>query len=138
MDDAWRYWSSDGMGLLDFPEWCGDLNMEPPLAVYAGYSLRQVRVKPGHDLEPYVKDALDEIEYVTGDAGTTRGARRAKDGHPAPFRLGYVEVGNEDQFDREAGSYEKAVLLNSSMRSGRGTPSSRSSPPPTSRRAFRI
>jgi alpha-L-arabinofuranosidase len=106
MNDAWRYWSSDGMGLLEFLNWCEDLNMQPLLAVYAGYSLRQVRVKPGADLAPYVKDALDEIEYVTGDARTTWGARRARDGHPAPFKLEYVEVGNEDQFDREAGSYE--------------------------------
>ena len=106
MDDAWRYWSSDGMGLLDFLQWCEDLNMHPLLAVYAGYSLRQVRVKPGHDLEPFVKEALEEIEYVMGDSSTTWGARRAKDGHTAPFKLEYIEIGNEDQFDREAGSYE--------------------------------
>ncbi len=106
MDDAWRYWSSDGMGLLDFLHWCEDLDMQPVLAVYAGYSLRQERVKFGPALDPYVKDALDEIEYVTGDAGTTWGARRVKDGHPAPFKLEYIEVGNEDNFDREVGSYE--------------------------------
>jgi alpha-N-arabinofuranosidase len=106
VDDAWSYWSSDGMGLLEFLEWCEDLNMQPVLAVYAGYSLRQIRVKPGADLDPYLKDALDEIEYVMGDASTTWGARRAKDGHPAPFKLEYVEVGNEDQFDNVAGSYE--------------------------------
>jgi alpha-N-arabinofuranosidase len=106
MNDAWRYWSSDGMGLLEFLNWCEDLHMEPVLAVYAGYSLRQERVAAGPDLEPYVKDALDEIEYVNGDAKTTWGARRAKDGHPAPFKLQYVEVGNEDQFDRQPGSYD--------------------------------
>jgi alpha-N-arabinofuranosidase len=104
-DDAWGYWSSDGMGLLEYLEWCEDLHMEPVLAVYAGYSLRQVRVAPGPDLEPYVKDALDEIEYVTGDPNTTWGAQRAADGHPAPFPLHYVEVGNEDQFDRGTNSY---------------------------------
>jgi len=106
MNDAWRYWSSDGMGLLEFLNWCEDLHIEPVLAVYAGYSLRQERVAVGPDLEPYVKDALDEIEYVTGDAGTTWGGRRARDGHPAPFKLQYVEVGNEDTFDRQAGSYD--------------------------------
>jgi alpha-N-arabinofuranosidase len=106
MNDAWRYWSSDGMGLLEFLLWCEDLHMQPVLGVYAGYSLRQQRVKPGPDLEPYVKDALDEIEYVTGGPGTAWGARRAADGHPAPFPLEYVEIGNEDQFDREQGSYE--------------------------------
>jgi alpha-N-arabinofuranosidase len=107
MDDAWRYWSSDGMGLLEFLEWCEDLKMEPVLAVYAGYSLRGgARFTAGPELEPFVKEALDEIEYVTGDAGTKWGAERARDGHPAPFPLEYVEVGNEDNGDQQIGSYE--------------------------------
>jgi len=84
MNDAWRYWSSDGMGLLEFLEWCEDLHMDPVLAVYAGYSLAGERVAAGKDLEPFVKDALDEIEYTMGAAGTTWGARRAKDGLRRP------------------------------------------------------
>ena len=47
-----------------------------------------------------MKEAVDEIEYVIGDANTTWGARRAKDGHPAPFNLNYVEIGNEDYFEK--------------------------------------
>ena len=101
----WRYRSSDGMGLLEFLEWCEDLKIEPVLAVYAGYSLLQEHVDPGPALEPYVQEALDEIEYVTGSASTKWGAKRAKDGHPAPFPLHYVEIGNEDWFDR-SGSYD--------------------------------
>jgi alpha-N-arabinofuranosidase len=101
----WRYRSSDGMGLLEFMEWCEDLKIEPVLAVYAGYSMQQEHVDPGPALEPYIQDALDEIEYVSGDAGTHWGAERAKDGHTAPFRLHYVEIGNEDWFDR-SGSYD--------------------------------
>ena len=96
----WNYWSTDGFGLMEYLGWCEDLHMEPLLAVYAGYSLKQQRVAPGDDLKPYVQDALDEIEYITGDTNTTWGARRAQDGHPAPFALHYVEVGNEDWFDR--------------------------------------
>jgi alpha-L-arabinofuranosidase len=95
----WGYQSSDGMGLLEFLEWCEDLHMRPVLAVYAGYSLAQDHIEPGPALEPYVQDALDEIEYVTGGADTKWGAERAKDGHPAPFSLTYVEIGNEDEFD---------------------------------------
>jgi alpha-N-arabinofuranosidase len=101
----WRYRSSDGMGLLEFLEWCDDLKMEPLLAVYAGYSLQQEHVDPGPALEPYVQDALDEIEYLIGDANTKWGAERVKNGHPAPFTLHYVEIGNEDWFDR-SGSYD--------------------------------
>ena len=96
----WGYRSSDGMGLLEFLEWCEDMKAEPLLAVYAGYSLAQDRVKAGPDLEPFVKEALDEIEYVIGDTNTTWGARRAKDGHPAPFPLTHVEIGNEDYFEQ--------------------------------------
>jgi len=103
-NDGWGYWSTDGLGLLEFLEWCEDLQMQPLLAVYAGYSMHQQHVTPGPDLTPYVQDALDEIEYVTGDTNTTWGAQRARDGHPAPFPLTYVEVGNEDWFDR-SGSY---------------------------------
>ena len=103
----WRYRSSDGLGLLEFLEWCDDLKMQPLLAVYAGYSLQQEVVKSGPDLEPYLADALDEIEYVTGGPDTKWGAQRIKDGHPAPFKLSYVEVGNEDYFDRTKGYEER-------------------------------
>jgi alpha-L-arabinofuranosidase len=96
----WNYHSSDGMGLLEFLEWCEDLKIQPVLAVYAGYSMKQEHVEPGPELEPYVQDALDEIEYVTGDANSKWGAERVKDGHPTPFALTYVEIGNEDWFDR--------------------------------------
>src|SRR5580692_7635884 len=82
----WNYQSSDGMGLLEFLGWCEDLKMNPLLAVYAGYSLAQEHVKPGPALTPFVQDALDEIEYVTGGPDTKWGAVRAKDGHPTPFK----------------------------------------------------
>ncbi len=97
----WGYRSSDGLGMLEFLQWCEAMNAEPLLAVYAGYSLKGVRVKAGPDLEPFVQDALDEIEYVIGDTSTKWGAQRAKDGHPAPFKLSCVEIGNEDWFDKE-------------------------------------
>ena len=104
-DGPWGYRSTDGLGLLEFLRWCEDMNAEPVLAVYAGYSLNHTHVDPGPDLEPYVQDALDEIEYVTGSTATKWGAQRAKDGHPNPFPLHYVEIGNEDWFDR-SGSYD--------------------------------
>jgi len=102
---CWSYRVSDGLGLLEFLEWCEDLKMQPLLAVYAGYSLRGDHVNPGKDLEPFVQEALEEIEYCTGDASTTWGKRRIADGHPEPFDIHYVEIGNEDWFDR-SGSYD--------------------------------
>jgi len=101
----WGYRSTDGMGLSEFLQWCDDMGAEPVLAVYAGYSLKGAHVNPGPDLQPFVQDALDEIEYVTGGADTRWGAQRAKDGHPGPYPLHYVEIGNEDWFDK-SGSYD--------------------------------
>ncbi len=92
----WGYRSSDGLGLLEFLDWCEDLKMQPVLAVFAGYALNGDYVEPGPYLQPYVQDALDEIEYATGDKNTKWGAQRAADGHPAPFAVPYVEVSNED------------------------------------------
>ena len=101
----WGYRSSDGFGLLEYLEWCEDLHMEPLLAVFAGYTLNGDYLTAGPLLKPFVDEALEEIEYVTGDTTTVWGKQRAKDGHPAPFKLDYVEVGNEDGFDL-SGSYD--------------------------------
>lgn len=103
MDDAWGYWSTDGMGLLEYLEWCEQVGAKPLLAVFAGYTLNHT-VVPQDQLAPYVQDALDEIEYATGSVDTTWGHQRAVDGHPKPFVVDYVEVGNEDFFDN-TGSY---------------------------------
>jgi len=101
----WNYRSSDGLGLLEYLEWGEDLKIEPVLAVFAGYTLNGEHIDAGPKLEPFVQDALDEIEYVTGGASTKWGAERVKNGHPAAFPLHYVEIGNEDFFDK-SGSYE--------------------------------
>ncbi len=102
---SWGYRVSDGMGLMEFLLWCENMNAEPLLGVYAGYSLQGDHVDAGPLLVPYIEDALEEIEYVTGDVNTYWGAKRAADGHPAPFKLTYVEIGNEDWFDR-SNSYD--------------------------------
>jgi alpha-N-arabinofuranosidase len=102
---SWGYRASDGMGLLEFLKWCEDMAAQPLLAVYAGYSLDGDHIDAGPLLKPYVDDALDEIEYVIGDTSTYWGRKRAEDGHPEPFKLKYVEIGNEDWFDR-SNSYD--------------------------------
>ncbi|MDQ2864228.1 MAG: alpha-N-arabinofuranosidase [Bacteroidota bacterium] len=103
---SWGYWASDGMGLLELLEWTEDMGADPLLALYAGYSLEEDHIDAGPLLKPYVDDALDEIEYVIGDASTYWGAKRAEDGHPKSFKLKYVEIGNEDWFDR-SNSYDR-------------------------------
>jgi len=58
---------------------------------------------------PELVPRLLEIEYVIGPATSTWGAARAKAGHPAPFTMTYVEVGNEDFFDK-SGSYDQRFV----------------------------
>jgi len=103
---SWGYRASDGLGLLEFLMWCENMRAEPVLGVYAGYSLNGDHVDSGMLLKPFIDDALDEIEYVMGDVKTYWGAKRAADGHPAPFKLRYIEIGNEDWFDR-SNSYDE-------------------------------
>ena len=91
---TWHY-TSNGFGLMEFLQTCEDLHAKPVLGIYSGASMRGA-VAPGAPLEPYVQDALDEIEYVTGDVKTGWGGQRAADGHPEPFSLEYVRIGNNE------------------------------------------
>lgn len=102
-NDAWGYWSTDQAGLKAYLDMAESTGAEPMLAVFAGYTLNHTVVAQSA-LAPYVQDALDEIQYAIGATTTTWGAKRAADGHPAPYKVTYVEVGNEDWFDN-TGSY---------------------------------
>ena len=94
---AWGYRSSYGLGILEFLYWCEDLGMEPVLGVTDG----RPWLPDNGDVAPLIQDALDEIEYVSGGVNTKWGALRAAHGHPAPFPLRFVEIGNEDFFDKK-------------------------------------
>jgi alpha-L-arabinofuranosidase len=102
-NSAWGYWSQDGMGLLEYLEMAEETGARPLLAVWAGYTLNGT-VVPQDQLAPYVTEAVNEIHYATDPTSTSWGAMRAADGHPQPFDLLGVEVGNEDFFD-SSGSY---------------------------------
>ena len=103
---CWGYRSSDGFGLPEYLLWCKQLNAEPVLAVFAGYVLNRQHVDAGSpQMAQYTQEALDEIEYVSGPVDSEWGKRRAADGFSQPFPLHYVEIGNEDWFDK-SGSYD--------------------------------
>ena len=103
---CWGYRSSDGFGLPEYLLWCKQLNAEPVLGVFAGYVLNRQHVDAGSpEMAQYTQEALEEIEYVNGPAESEWGKRRAADGFLEPFPLHYVEIGNEDWFDK-SGSYD--------------------------------
>ncbi|KAF9041206.1 glycoside hydrolase family 51 protein [Panaeolus papilionaceus] len=94
----WGYVNTDGLGLLEYLNWCEDLDMEPIMAVWAGFAVSGISL-PENQLPPYIQQAIDQINFVVGDpAKSAAAAWRARLGHPKPFKLTYVEVGNEDFF----------------------------------------
>ncbi len=104
-NSAWNYWVTDGLGIDEYFQLCEDLQVDPVLAIFAGYFFSGVAVSQA-DLAPYVQDAIDEIEYVLGDASTTWGAKRVSNGHPAPYNLTAVEIGNNDALGNDSASYD--------------------------------
>ncbi|KAI3324893.1 glycoside hydrolase family 51 protein [Xylariaceae sp. AK1471] len=92
---VWGYQQTNGLGLLEYLEFSEDLGMELVLAVYAGLSLNG-DVTPEDQLQPFIDDALDQIEFIRGPPDSKWGRVRAQLGHPKPWKLEYVEVGNED------------------------------------------
>jgi len=103
-NSAWGYWSDDGLGLLEFLQLTEDLGVTPVIGVWAGLTLDGTVIAQD-ELAPYVQAALDLVEYVTGPVSSPWGARRAADGHPAPFGIPYLEIGNEDFLNGGTASY---------------------------------
>ncbi|OCH93317.1 glycoside hydrolase family 51 protein [Obba rivulosa] len=94
----WGYVNTDGLGLLEYLTFFEDVGMEPIMAVWSGYSLDGDNL-PEDELAPYIQQAKDQINFVIGDPATSApAALRASLGHPEPFTLRFVEVGNEDFF----------------------------------------
>ena len=82
----WGYFNTDGFGLLEFLYWTEDMEIEPVLAIYAGYSL-DGNSYPEDQMDEVLQSALDELEYCMGDTSTKYGALRAQHGHPEPFSI---------------------------------------------------
>ncbi|TYI44310.1 hypothetical protein ES332_A01G228300v1 [Gossypium tomentosum] len=92
--DVWMYWTDDGLGYFEFLQLAEDLGALPIWVFNNGISHND-QVDTSSVL-PFVQEALDGIEFARGDASSTWGAVRAAMGHPDPFDLKYVAIGNED------------------------------------------
>jgi alpha-L-arabinofuranosidase len=90
----WGYPNTFGLGYHEYLQWCEDLGADPLFVVNCGINHRQVT--PMAEMGKWVNDALDAIEYANGPVTSKWGALRAKNGHPKPFGLKYVEIGNEN------------------------------------------
>lgn len=112
--NLWNYHQTRGLGYHEYFQFCEDIGAAPLPVLAAGVpcqnsgtcghhshdevsSYGQQGGIPMDEMPAYIQDILDLVEYADGDARTTKwGALRAKNGHPAPFNLKYLGIGNED------------------------------------------
>lgn len=91
----WGYQQSYGLGFFEYFRLCEDLNAEPIPVLSCGMAHGGER-SPTSEYMAYAQDALDMIEWATGPATSKWGKIRAEAGHPEPFKLNYIGIGNED------------------------------------------
>ncbi|KAF8914916.1 glycoside hydrolase [Mucidula mucida] len=116
----WSYSNTDGLGLLEYLNWAEDLEAEPILGIWDGIAIANYSnfdtwpIVPEEDLQPYIDDALNEIEFIVGDPETSYwGQLRASLGRTDPYYLRYIEIGNEDQFQPESyAGYRWSAFVN--------------------------
>jgi len=103
--NIWRYHQSVGLGFFEYFQFCEDIGAKPLPVLAAGVSCQNsTRTRgtgqqclPMADMPAYVQDVLDLIEYANGPVTSKWGSMRAAAGHPAPFGLKYIGIGNEDK-----------------------------------------
>ncbi|MET3878128.1 alpha-L-arabinofuranosidase C-terminal domain-containing protein [Chitinophaga sp. OAE865] len=106
--NIWNYHQSMGLGYFEYFQFCEDIGAKPlpvvPAAVSCQNSGGTWRIGgtgqkglPMEEMQDYINEILDLIEYANGPATSTWGAKRAAAGHPEPFHLEYLAIGNEDK-----------------------------------------
>lgn len=115
--NLWGYHQTKGLGYYEYFQFCEDMGCEPLPVLAAGVSCQnssdcghgQQGGIPMDKMPEYVQDVLDLIEWANGDAKTTKwGKLRAEQGHPAPFNLKYIGIGNEDLISK---TFEERYLM---------------------------
>ncbi|HEX7568927.1 MAG TPA: alpha-L-arabinofuranosidase C-terminal domain-containing protein, partial [Verrucomicrobiae bacterium] len=92
--NIWGYFATHGLGYHEYLQLAEDLGATPLFCINVGMSHKEV--VPLDRMNEWVQDALDAIEYANGPVNSLWGGKRAAAGHPAPFHLKYLEVGNEN------------------------------------------
>lgn len=91
----WKYRSTDGFGYHEFLQFCEDIGSDAMYVAFAGMTVHPRNNVPLDELDPVIQQTLDAIEYAIGPVDSEWGAVRARMGHPEPFPLKYIEIGNE-------------------------------------------
>ena len=108
--NRWGYHSSGGLGFYEYLQFCEDLGAEPLFVVNAGFS--HTDSVPEEEIDRWVQDAVDAIEYANGPITSPWGARCAANGHPESFQLRFLEIGNENGgplYERNFARFTQAI-----------------------------
>ena len=92
----WRYNQSLGLGYFEYFQFCEDIGAKPLPVLPAGYNPHMEQAVPLDEMQEWIDDALDLIEFANGTADTKWGKIRCDMGHTEPFNLEYLAVGNEE------------------------------------------
>lgn len=97
----WRYWTTDGMGFHEFLQLSEDLGAKPLYVVNVGLWHHVVNpvessYTPLEELDMWINECMDALEYANGPVTSKYGKMRADNGHPEPFNIEYLEIGNEN------------------------------------------
>ena len=92
----WRYNQSLGLGYFEYFQFCEDIGAKPLPVLPAGYNPHMEQAVPLDEIQEWIDDALDLIEFANGTADTKWGKIRCDMGHAEPFNLEYLAVGNEE------------------------------------------
>ncbi len=99
--NIWRYHQSMGLGYFEYFRFCEDIGAAPIPVLPAAVCCQNAH-KDGQEgipiceMQDYIQEVFDLVEYANGDISTTYGKMRAEAGHPEPFHLKYIGIGNED------------------------------------------
>jgi hypothetical protein len=92
----WGYNQTLGLGYYELFQLCEDIGAKPLPVMAAGYDPHHKRAVPMEEMQEWIDDALDLIEFANGEADTKWGSIRASMGHAAPFGMEYLGIGNEE------------------------------------------
>ncbi len=90
----WGYRTSDGMGFDEYLQLAEDIGAQPLYVVNVG--LWHGGMTPYDSIQPWIDETMAALEYANGPVTSKYGALRAKNGHPAPYNIEYLEIGNEN------------------------------------------
>lgn len=92
----WGYHQTLGLGFFEYFQFCEDIGAKPLPVISPGYDPHHHREAPLHQMQYFVDEALDLIEFANGPAESKWGSLRAEMGHPKPFGMEYLGIGNEE------------------------------------------